>query len=159
MQKYEPFSKDDQFLENLRKKCEARLFTIKELPFSQIKERAATTVSWQWYHPDQLESLRLDCIKKDKWREVNGFLVKGPFEKDPTSVVVEQTYYDEKNNEFTLKIKGIGGKVFFDIGSDPTSASKEVMDQVLVTKEPSIRFICIDSTGERRTGDIVEFLG
>jgi hypothetical protein len=157
--KYEAFSKDDQFLDNLRKKCEARLFTIKELPFSQIKERAATTVAWQWYHPDQLESLRLDCIKKDKWREVNGYMVKGPFEKDPTSVVVEQTSYDEKTYEFTLKIRGIGGKVFYDIGGDPTSASKEVMDQVLVTSEPAIRFICIDPTGERRTGDIVEFTG
>ncbi|MGI1660133.1 MAG: DUF499 domain-containing protein [Desulfitobacterium sp.] len=157
--KYEAFSKDDQFLENLRKKCEARLFTIKELPFSQIKERAATTVAWQWYHPDQLESLRLDCIKKDKWREINGYLVKGPFEKAPTSVVVEQTSYDEKTQEFTLKIRGIGGKVYYDIGSDPTSASKEVMDQVLVTAEPAIRFVCIDPTGERRTGDVVEFTG
>jgi len=157
--KYEAFSKDDQFLENLRKKCEARLFTIKELPFSQIKERAATTVSWQWYHPDQLESLRLDCIKKDKWREINGYLVRGPFEKDPTSVLVEQTSYDEKTHEFTLKIRGIGGKVFYDIGGDPTSASTEVMDQVLVTTEPAIRFACIDPTGERKTGDIVEFTG
>lgn len=157
--KYEPFSKDDQLLENLRKKCEARLFTIKELPFSQIKERAATTVSWQWYHPDQLDSLRLDCIKKDKWREINGYLVKGPFEKDPTSVVVEQTSYDEKTHEFTLKVRGIGGKVFYDIGSDPTAASKEVMDQVLVTSEPAIRFACIDPSGERKTGDIVEFTG
>lgn len=157
--KYEAFSKDDQFLENLRKKCEARLFTIKELPFSQIKERAATTVAWQWYHPDQLESLRLDCIKKDKWREINGYLVKGPFEKDPTSVVVEQTSYDEKTREFTLKIRGIGGKVYYDIGSDPTSASKEVMDQVLVTAEPAIRFVCIDPTAERKTGDVVEFTG
>lgn len=157
--KYEPFSKEDQFIENLRKKCEARLFTIKELPYSQIKERAATTTTWQWYHPDQLESLKSDCIKKDKWREVNGYLVKGPFEKDPTSVFVEQTSYDEKTHEFTLKVKGIGGKVFYDIGSDPTAASKEVVDQILITNEPSIRFVCIDSTGERKTGDIFEFTG
>lgn len=158
-QKYEPFSKDDHFLENLRKKCEARLFTIKELPFSQIKERAATTISWQWYHPDQLESLRLDCLKKDKWREIGGFLVKGPFEKDPTSVTVEQTSYDEHTQEFTLKVRGIGGKVYYDIGGDPTAASKEITDQVLVTAEPYLRFICIDPTGERKTGDIAEFTG
>ena len=157
--KYEPFSKEENFLENLRKKCEARLFTIKELPFSQIKERAAITVAWQWHHPDQLDSLRSDCIKKDLWREIDGYLVKGPFEKDPTSVVVEQTSYDEKTHEFTLKIRGIGGKVYYDIGSDPTAASKEVTDQVLVTKEPAIRFVCIDPTGERRTGEIIDFTG
>lgn len=157
--KYEPFTKDDQFLENMRKKCEARLFTIKELPFSQIKERAATTVTWQWYHPEQLESLRLDCIKKDKWREISGYLVKGPFEKDPTSVVVEQIAYDDKSHEFTLKVRGIGGKVYYDIGADPTTASKELSDQILVTKEPLIRFICIDPSDERKTGDIIEFAG
>ncbi|NCB42796.1 MAG: DUF499 domain-containing protein [Clostridia bacterium] len=157
--KYEAFSKDDHFLENLRRKCEARLFTIKELPFSQIKERGATTAAWQWYHPDQLDSLRLDCIKKDLWREVNGYLIKGPFEKDPTSVFVEQTSYDENTHEFTIKTRGIGGKVFYDIGSDPTSASKEVTDQILVTMEPSIRFVCIDPTGERKTGDVLEFSG
>lgn len=157
--KYETFSKNDQFLENLRKKCEARLFTIKEMPFSLIKERAATNTSWQWYHPDQLESLRLDCIRKDKWREVSGYIVKGPFEKDPTSVVVEQSSYDENKHEFTLKIRGIGGKVYYDIGSDPTAASKEVMDQVLVTTEPLLRFVCIDPTSERKTGEGAEFVG
>jgi hypothetical protein len=157
--KYEHFLKDDLFLENLRKKCEARLFTIKELPYSQIKERAATTISWQWYHPDQMDSLKADCLKKDKWREISGYLVKGPFEKDPTSVVVEQTGYDEKTNEFTLKVRGIGGKVFYDIGSDPTEASKELMDQVLVTTDPTIRFVCIDPSKERKTGEIVEFIG
>jgi len=157
--KYEPFSKADPFMETLCKKCEARLFTIKELPFSQIKERAATTISWQWYHPDQLDSLKSDCINKGKWREINGYLVKGPFEKDPTTLVVEQTSYNEKSHEFTLKVRGIGGKVFYDIGSDPTAASQEIREQVLVTTEPSMRLVCIDPTGERRTGDIVEFSG
>jgi len=157
--KYEPFSKDDMFMENLRKKCEARLFTIKELPYNQIKDRAATTTSWQWYHPDQLDALKNDCIKKDKWRDINGYLVKGPFEKDPTEVRVEQVAYDEKTQEFSIRVKGIGGTVYYDIGSDPTSASNEVTEQIITTKEPSLRFVCIDPTGERKTGDIVEFLG
>ena len=64
--------------------------------------------------------------------------------------MLEQTSYDEKTHEFTIKIKGIGGRVYYDIGADPTTASKEVLDQVLVTVEPSIRFICIDPTGERK---------
>ena len=157
--KYEPFSKDDAFMENLRKKCEARLFTTKEMMYSQITGRAATETSWQWYHPDQLDSLRADCLKKDKWREIGGYLVKGPFEKDPTSVTVSQTAYDETKQEFTLRVHGVGGRVYYDIGADPTSASNEVSDTVFVTKEPSLRFICIDPTGERKTGPVAEFLG
>lgn len=157
--KYDEFSKDDAFLENLRKKCEARLFTTKEMPFSQICERAATETSWQWYHPDQLEALRSDCLKKDKWREVGGYLVKGPFLKDPTSVNVTQQNYDEATEEFIYHIKGVGGRVYYDIGSDPTSASMEITDNIFRTKEPKVRFVCIDPDKERETGEIVEMVG
>lgn len=157
--KYEPFSKEDAFMETLRKKCEARLFTTKEMMYSQIISRAATETSWQWYHPDQLNSLRADCIKKDKWREIGGYLVKGPFQKDPTSVTVTQKNYDEAKQEFTLYVHGVGGRVYYDIGADPTSASNEVEDNIFITKEPSLRFVCIDPTGERKTGPVEEFLG
>lgn len=159
VQKYEGFSKDDKFLETLKTKCERRIFTTNEMPFSQIKDRAATTTAWQWYYPDQLEVLKNDCIKKDKWREIGGYIVKGPFEKEPTSVHVEQTAYNEETNEFTLRIKGIGGKVYYDIGAVPTSASSEVDGDVLVTKEPVLQFICIDNSGDRKTGTPVEFIG
>ena len=157
--KYDEFSKDDAFLENLRKKCEARLFTTKEMPFSQIRERAATETSWQWYHPDQLEALRSDCLKKDKWREVGGYLVKGPFPKDPTSVNVTQQNYNEATEEFIYHIKGVGGRVYYDIGSDPTSASMEITENIFRTKEPKVRFVCIDPDKERETGEIVEMVG
>lgn len=156
--KYDAFSREDAFMETLRKKCEARLFTTKEMTFSQICERAATEASWQWYHPDQLESLRTDCLKKDKWREIGGYLVKGPFEKEPTSVIVSQTHYDDKTQEFTLHVKGIGGRVYYDIGADPTAASTEIAETVLVTKEPSLRFACIDPAGERKEGSVCEFV-
>lgn len=157
--KYDDFSKEDMFMETLRKKCEMRLFTTKEMTYSQICDRAATETSWQWYHPDQLDSLKADCIKKDKWREIGGYLVKGPFEKEPTSINVTQTYYDEKTEEFTLHIKGVGGRVYYDIGGDPTSASNEITDSVFVTKEPRLKFICIDPNKERKTGPIVDFVG
>lgn len=156
--KFEPFSNDDAFLETLRKKCEARLFTTQSMPYSQICERAATETAWQWYHPEQMDSLKADCLKKDKWREESGYLLKGPFEKEPTSVAVNQTNYDDKTQEFTLHIKGVGGRVYYDIGADPTSASTEITDQIYITKEPEMRFICIDPSGERKTGQVNEFV-
>lgn len=156
--KFEDYKSDDVFMENMRSKCEDRLFTQKEMTFNQIKERAATETIWQWYHPNQLEDLKKDCIKKDKWREVGGYLVKGPFAKEPTSVIVEQTGYDHQTGEFTLKIRGVGGdKVYYDIGAEPTTASAEA-PSIFVTKEPLINFICIDSTNEHPTGSVKEFL-
>lgn len=159
VKKFEDFTCDDTNLETLRKKCEKRLFTTKEMQFSTICERAATEVSWQWYHPSQLDTLKKDCLKKDKWREVGGYLEKGPFEKDPTSVSVTQTGYNEDTKEFSLRVRGIGGRVYYDIGADPTAASTEWKDNDVITKEPYLRFICIDPTGERKSGDIVEFYG
>lgn len=157
--KYEAYSTEDSFIETLRKKCEARLFTTKEMPYSQICERAAIEVSWQWYHPDQLKVLKDDCIKKDKWRENGGYLFKGPFEKDPTSVIVTQKDYDEAKQEFIYHVKGVGGRVFFDIGAEPTSASEEVTGNRFATKEPVVKFVCIDSEKERKTGEVVEVIG
>ena len=88
-QKFEDYQADDRFMEEMRNKCEDRLFTQKEMTFNQIKERSATEVRWQWYHPAQLDDLKKDCLKKDKWREIGGYVVKGPFAKEPTSVIIE----------------------------------------------------------------------
>ena len=85
--------------------------------------------------------------------------MKGTYEKDPTSVTVSQMAYDETKQEFTLRVHGVGGRIYYDIGADPTAASNEVSDTVFITKEPSLRFICIDPTGERKTGSVAEFLG
>ena len=120
-------------------------------------ERAATETSWTWYHPGQLDCLKNDCLKKDKWREIGGYLTKGPFEEEPTSVSVSQTYYDEETQTFTLHVKGIGGRVYYDIGADPTEASNEIVENVFKTKEPHLRFVCIDPSGKRETGEICDF--
>ena len=46
--KFDPFSTDEDFLETMRKKCEARLFTTKEMQYSQILDRAATTPAYEF---------------------------------------------------------------------------------------------------------------
>lgn len=146
--KFEDFSTDDKELETMQKKCETRIFTQKEMPWSQILERAATEVNWQWYHPKQMDELKKACIKKDRWREASGYIIKGPFEKEPTSVAIEQTNFDEKTGEFTLKVRAIhGDTVYYDVGAEPTTASIVVSTITpFVTKEPLLWFLCVDST-------------
>lgn len=145
-QKFEDFSTDDKYLDTMQKKCEMRIFTQKEMPWSQILERAATEVSWQWYHPKQMDELKKACVKKDKWRELGGYIVKGPFAKEPTDVSVEQIEYNEKSGEFTLKVRAIHGNVvYYDIGAEPTTASSEVPTP-FVTKEPQLWFLCVDTS-------------
>ncbi len=159
-QKFQDFSTDDRFLETLRKKCEARIFTQKEMTWNQILERAATEVSWQWYHPDQMAQLRKDCLNRDIWRDIGGYLQKGPFEKEPTEVTVDQLSYDPKTGEFTLKVRGVyGNTVYYDVGAEPTEASA-VASNPFVTKETDLWFLCVDqSHGDPHpTGDAKHFM-
>jgi hypothetical protein len=161
--KFEDFSSEDAFIESLRKKAEARIFTQKEMPWSTILERAATESSWQWHHPKQMDELRKKCLANDTWREVGGYLIKGPFEKEPTDVVIEQMNYDEQTGEFTLKVKPVrGNSVYYDIDAEPTKASSKVEQQTLPIKEPSAYFVCFDTEGGENphpTGKAKKWLG
>ena len=158
-QKFEDFSDEDKPLETMQKKCEQRIFTQKEMPWSQILERAATEVQWQWYHPKQMDALKAACLKKDKWREIGGYITKGPFAKEPTDVVIEQIEYNDKSGEFTLKVRPVHGNVvYYDVGAEPTTASSEVTSP-FVTKEPQLWFLCVDSSKEHPTGTAKKFTG
>jgi len=161
--KFEDFSINDTFIEGLRKKAEQRIFTQREMPWSQIIERAATETSWQWYHPRQMDELKKKCLNSDVWRDIGGYITKGPFEKDPTDVSVEQIDYNEQTGEFTLKIKPIrGDRVYYDIGAEPTKASNEVSQQSVVLKEPAAFFNCMDTSGNENphpTGKPILWLG
>lgn len=161
--KFEDFQAEDPFIETLRKKAEARIFTQKEMPWSQILERAATEPSWQWYHPKQMDELKKKCLNNDTWREIGGYLVKGPFEKEPTDVIVEQTDYNEETGEFTLKVKPVrGDHVYYELGAEPTKASNEVQQQTVMIKDPSAYFVCYDTAGGENphpTGKTKKWLG
>ena len=159
-QKFQDFSNDERFMETLGKKCEQRIFTQSEMTWNQILERAATELRWQWYHPDQMKKLKDYCIKRDVWREVGGYLQKGPFEKEPTDVLVEQLSYSEETCEFTLKVRGIhGNAVFYDVGAEPTHSSAEAPNPFL-TRETDLCFLCVDTTKNdpHPTGAAVHFL-
>ena len=161
--KFEDFQSEELFIDALRKKAESRIFTQKEMPWSQILERAATEPLWQWYHPKQMDELKKKCLNSDTWREIGGYIVKGPFEKEPTDVIVEQTGYNEQTGEFTLKVKPVrGNRVFYDFGAEPTKASSEVQQQSLTLKEPSAYFVCFDTSGGENphpTGKAKKWLG
>ena len=161
--KFEDFQSEDAFIEALRKKAEARIFTQKEMPWSQILARAATETPWQWHHPKQMDELKKKCLNRDDWREIGGYIVKGPFEKEPTDVSVEVIDYNEQACEFTLRVKPIrGDRVYYEIGAEPTKASNEVQQQTLKIREPFVYFICHDTSGGENphpTGAVTKWLG
>lgn len=145
--------------DNFRKKCETRLFTQKEMRWQDVKERAAMNPEWQWHEPSALDILLKNMIKKGIWRENGGYIDKGPFPKEKTSVRVQLLRYDEETGEAVLRLTPIhGDKIYYEINGTPTTASNLVENpDEFRTKELKITFLCVDSTNEHETGEPVHW--
>lgn len=145
--------------ETFRKKCEDRLFTQKEMRWNDVKERAATNPAWQWHIPSALDALKDEMLKKGIWREHGGYIVKPPFPKEKTGVLIRETYRDDDTGEVTLKITPrYGDKVYYEVGVPATTASNLVENlNEFKTRELKLWFLCVDSKGEHETGDSVEW--
>ena len=96
---------DDVSNDSFVRKIEDRLFTRKEMMWSEVKERAATNTTWQWHIPSALDKIKVECIKKDTWREHGSYIEKGPFEKEHTSVSIEKIRTDETTGESILRVR------------------------------------------------------
>ncbi|MEZ0535772.1 DUF499 domain-containing protein [Caldicellulosiruptoraceae bacterium PP1] len=143
--------------ESFRKKCEARLFTQKEMRWVDIEEKSATNPSWQWHHPQALTELKNDMLRKGIWRENGGYIEKGPFPKEKTSVLIQELRRDADTDEVVLKIvPQYGDKVYYDYGNNVSENSNIVENlNEFRTNALKLAFLCIDSTGEHQTGDPV----
>ena len=145
--------------DNFRKKCEDRLFTQKEMRWSDVKDRAATNPVWQWHLPRALDDLKDDMLKKGIWRKHGDYIEKPPFPKEKTKVLVQELRRDDTTGEVTLKlIPQYGDRVHYEIGAPATTASNLVENlNEFKTKELKLSFLCVDSTGEHETGGPVEW--
>jgi len=145
--------------ENFRKKCEDRLFTQKEMRWSDVKERAATNPAWQWHLPRALDDLKEDMLKKGIWREHGNYIEKPPFPKEKTNVLIRELCRNDLTGEVTLKLTPqYGDKVYYEVGAPATTSSKLVENlNEFKTKEFKLSFLCVDSTGEHETGAPVEW--
>jgi hypothetical protein len=144
--------------EIFRKKCEQRLFTIQNMTWNEIRRRAGMLTKWQWHHPQALERLKQDCLRKDIWREDGGYLDKGPFPQPKTTVNIKEILRDNDTGEITLKIYPVhADQVYYDFGAEATTASAKLESDTLKTRELKISFLAVDSTGEHETGDPVTY--
>lgn len=90
----------------LRNRVESKLWPTgtKEVAWSTIKQRAATDSSWVWHHPDALDNLKDELVKRDVWREMMGYINRGPFEKPKTSVQTQVLNRDENTGQHHFRI-------------------------------------------------------
>ncbi|MEW6540808.1 MAG: DUF499 domain-containing protein [Bacillota bacterium] len=148
---------EDIASDTFRKKCEARLFTQKVMPWSEIKKRAAVNTAWQWHRPDALDHLKNDLVHKDQWRENGAYVEKGPFPPPRTGVQIQEKGRNEDTGEVLLKLNPVhGDAIFYEVNGPATIGSLKVPDpNSFKTSELQLSFLCMDTKGVHETGDPV----
>jgi len=140
---------------SFRDRVESKLWpeSTKEVAWSTIRQRAAIDPSWVLHHPDALENLKDELVKRDIWREMMGYITRGPFEKPATSVQVQVLSRDEENGQATLRIRPRNGDVIYmETKGTATISSKKMEEYDIKTKALKLSFLCVDSKGEHNTG-------
>lgn len=143
-----------------QKYVEQKLFgQQKNLPWSDIKKRAATNSDWIWHKPDALDQLKSSLVRKDLWRESGGWVEIGPFPPPATSVQVKELHRNDNTGEVTLSVTPIhGDTIYYEIGGKPTEASNKLdLAEKFITKELQVSFLCIDSKGKHEQGPVVNY--
>ncbi|PIP07168.1 MAG: hypothetical protein CO012_07245 [Syntrophobacterales bacterium CG_4_8_14_3_um_filter_49_14] len=141
-----------------RSRVENRLWPVgvREVAWSTIIQRAATDISWVWHHPNALDTLKDELVKRDIWRETMGYVDRGPFEKPRTSVQVQVLNRDENTGQVTVRIRPLNGDVVhMETDGVASTSSKKLEDYGIKTKAMKLSFLCVDSTGEHGMGEPV----
>lgn len=143
---------------DFRGKFEDRIFTQRQMSWNAIRERTATLSSWSWHHPDALEDLKTDMLRRGEWVETGGYIDKEPPAPE-TSLTVIQFHEDENTGEVTLKlVPENGDTIYYEIGQVATKFSLKIEDiENFKTKELKLSFLCVDSKGKHETGAPVEW--
>jgi hypothetical protein len=141
----------------LKERFEARIFTTQRMTWPHLMERVATEESWTWHKPEALNELKGFCIMRGFWIEDGGYIDKDP-PKPETSVSVIEIHRDD-SGEVTLKILPTNGDtVYYEIDSPATEGSMKINDlSSFKTRELKLTFLCVDSKGVNKTGNIYEW--
>jgi hypothetical protein len=139
--KYEPNAgpNDLSFVERIVN----RLWSgAKEIPWSEVKTRAATDPSWIWYLPRALDDVRTAMIQRDQWRDIGGgFVERGPFPPPRPAVQVQLLSRDEQTGEVTLRVKPLhGNSVYVQKADGPQSVQERLGAYDITTADLHVTF-------------------
>ncbi|MCC6456909.1 MAG: DUF499 domain-containing protein [Caldilineaceae bacterium] len=151
---------DDISSETFKAKVEMRLFgNIQQLPWREIKLRAAMSPAWQWHRTDALDTLKANLVNQDVWREdAGGYVDRGPFPQPDTDVLIQEQTRDADTGEVTLRVTPVhGDTIYYEVGGDATTASIKLEGNTLKTQELCVSFLVVDSKHEHKTGPAKEW--
>ena len=127
-QKFTTKIDDDSF----RSRAETRLFGSAETKivlWSDFKRAAAVNTSWPLHKLSALDDLKVECLRRDHWREEGSHIRRGPFPPPiPEVSIRELSIQDDGEGVTYLKIEPLHAPaVVYETGnSEPTRASTPV---------------------------------
>lgn len=129
--------------------------------WADIEERARSNPRWPWIEPKGLARLREKAKGQGRWRDSNdGWIEKGPFPKEKTSVSVYTEFYNDRTGEAAIQVRPLhGGKsptVYYGPTADVSATSGTLLTKdVHATDATALYFITVDPDGEHETGPSV----
>ena len=129
-------------------------------PWRDMLMRAKSNPAWPWLPGLKgLENLKIKALNQGRWREgADGYLEKGPFPKEKTSVYVVDQGRDSQTGDIILSLTPQNAGQNPRVHYAPTAAVSE-SDPLVTdldgfrTSVPTLYFLAIDSTGEHAQGE------
>ena len=129
-------------------------------PWRDVLMRAKSNPAWPWLPGLKgLENLKIKALNQGRWREgADGYLEKGPFPKEKTSVNVVDQGRDSQTGDIILSLTPQNAGQNPRVHYAPTAAVSE-SDSLVTdldgfrTSAPTLYFLAIDNTGEHAQGE------
>ena len=150
--------------DSFRGRAEARLFgsaETKVVLWSDFKRAAAVNTNWPLHKTSALDDLKLDCVRRDLWREEGNHIRRGPFPPPIPEVSIRELSVQEDGDGATyLKIEPLHApSVVYETGnSDPTTVSSPVPTPTRFEAEGlRYRFLAFDPADLGRCSAVKEW--
>jgi hypothetical protein len=132
-------------------------------PWNDAMMRARQKAEWAWIPGGKkgLDFIKDAALRQGRWRTgSDGYIEKGPFPKETTSLNIIEGEVDFATKETTLQLTpihaGQSALIYVSESSDVNSSSEQVVDpDNFKTKKGTLYFLVIDASGEHATGETV----
>lgn len=156
-----------KFVRNFEAEAEALIHRAEEMlwpssdrkaRWADIEERARINPRWKWMEPKGLVRLREKAKGQGRWRDHNdGWIEKGPFPKERTSVSVITEHYDDRTGEAHVLVRasnaGKTPQIYHGPSPDVGPGKGQLLaGEVLKTDATTLWFVAVDPDGQHETG-------
>ncbi|MDO9105823.1 MAG: DUF499 domain-containing protein [Methylovulum sp.] len=129
-------------------------------PWKDVLMRAKTNPEWPWMPGSAgMDMLKTEALKQGRWRQgEDGYIEKGPFPKDKTTLNItpQSTNKDSGESTLTLTPRNCGDSAVIHYSQNPSvSTSDPVVEDLdnFTTSASTLYFLAVDREGKHEIGE------